>query len=171
MQLSSSLLILLSATIAATSSAFVAPQSSSGLRHSAIPSFTSPTTISISSSSSSSSTQLYSHKLVLVRHGESEWNDLNIFTGWADASLNAKGLSEASEGGKLLKEGGYTFDMAYTSVLKRAIKTLWIVLEELDLMYIPIVSCLYECCDIHSCTHYQDICDMYSSLPSLPVSN
>jgi 2,3-bisphosphoglycerate-dependent phosphoglycerate mutase len=77
---------------------------------------------------------------VLVRHGESTWNDLNIFTGWADANLNEKGLSEASQGGKLLREGGYEFDVAYTSVLKRAIKTLWIVLEELDLMYIPIVS-------------------------------
>jgi hypothetical protein len=87
--------------------------------------------------------QLQAHKLVLVRHGESTWNDLNIFTGWADASLNEKGLTEASQGGKLLKAGGYTFDVAYTSVLKRAIKTLWIVLEELDLMYIPIVSFLY----------------------------
>lgn len=74
----------------------------------------------------------------MVRHGESEWNDLNIFTGWADASLNAKGLSEAAQGGKQLKDAGLTFDVAYTSVLKRAIKTLWIVLEELDLMYIPI---------------------------------
>ena len=93
-----------------------------------------------SSSSSSTVSELQAHKLVLVRHGESTWNDLNIFTGWADASLNEKGLVEASQGGKLLKEGGYTFDVAYTSVLKRAIKTLWIVLEELDLMYIPIVS-------------------------------
>ena len=82
---------------------------------------------------------------MLVRHGESTWNDLNIFTGWADASLNEKGLGEAAQGGKLLKEGGFTFDVAYTSVLKRAIKTLWIILEELDLMYIPIVSLLFEC--------------------------
>ena len=94
---------------------------------------------STSSSRSNSNSELQAHKLVLVRHGESTWNDLNIFTGWADASLNEKGLVEASQGGKLLKEGGYTFDVAYTSVLKRAIKTLWIVLEELDLMYIPIV--------------------------------
>ena len=85
-------------------------------------------------------TELNSHKLVLVRHGESTWNDLNIFTGWADAELNEKGEREALEGGKLLKEAGYSFDLAYTSVLKRAIKTLWIILEELDLMYIPIVS-------------------------------
>ena len=87
--------------------------------------------------------ELYSHKLVLVRHGESTWNDLNIFTGWADAALNEKGLGEAAQGGRLLKEGGYTFDVAYTCVLKRAIKTLWTILEELDLMYIPIVSLLF----------------------------
>lgn len=91
-----------------------------------------------SSAARSTGSELFSHKLVLVRHGESEWNDLNIFTGWADAPLNAKGLGEASQGGKLLKEAGFTFDLAYTSVLKRAIKTLWLILEELDLMYIPI---------------------------------
>jgi 2,3-bisphosphoglycerate-dependent phosphoglycerate mutase len=89
-----------------------------------------------------SPTELDAHTLVLVRHGESTWNDLNIFTGWADADLNDKGKGEALAGGKLLKEGGYTFDVAYTSVLKRAIKTLWIILEEMDLMYIPIVSLL-----------------------------
>ena len=113
-------------------SGFVAPLSATNtqLRHGA-PAFT---------PSAASSTELYSHKLVLVRHGESEWNDLNIFTGWADAALNAKGLEEAAEGGRLLKEGGFTFDVAYTSVLKRAIKTLWLVLEELDLMYIPIIN-------------------------------
>ena len=136
----SSLLLIL-ATISATS-AFVAPHSATNLRH------ITPTFITSSSdvaSSINSNTQLYSHKLVLVRHGESTWNDLNIFTGWADASLNEKGLAEAAEGGKLLKEGGFTFDVAYTSVLKRAIKTLWIILEELDLMYIPIVSLLFEC--------------------------
>ena len=120
----SSLLVLLTAVVIAPATGFVSPRPL--LRPSA--------------SSSSSSTELHSHKLVLVRHGESTWNDLNIFTGWADASLNAKGLAEASQGGKLLREGGYGFDVAYTSVLKRAIKTLWIVLEELDLMYIPIVS-------------------------------
>jgi len=80
-----------------------------------------------------------------VRHGESEWNDLNIFTGWADAALNEKGVKEAKQGGQYLKEAGFTFDVAYTSVLKRAIKTLWLVLEEMDLMYIPIVS-LVMCC-------------------------
>jgi len=87
-----------------------------------------------------SSTELFSHKLVLIRHGESEWNDLNIFTGWADAALNEKGEKEARQGGKYLKDAGFTFDVAYTSVLKRAIKTLWLVLEEMDLMYIPIIN-------------------------------
>lgn len=96
-------------------------------------------------SQTGSSTELFSHKLVLVRHGESEWNDLNIFTGWADAALNEKGVKEARQGGQLLKEAGYTFDVAYTSVLKRAIKTLWLVLEEMDLMYIPIVSSFVSC--------------------------
>eukprot|EP00804_Cyclotella_cryptica_P031280 CCRYP_011089-RB/>CCRYP_011089-RB protein AED:0.22 eAED:0.22 QI:220/1/1/1/1/1/2/568/197 len=91
----------------------------------------------------SSTTELDAHKLVLVRHGESTWNDLNIFTGWADADLNEKGKGEALAGGKLLKDAEFTFDVAYTSVLKRAIKTLWIILEELDLMYIPIVSSLF----------------------------
>ncbi len=100
---------------------------------------------SLSSTDAISNTQLYSHELVLVRHGESTWNDLNIFTGWADAALNEKGLGEAAQGGELLKEAGFTFDVAYTSVLKRAIKTLWIILEELDLMYIPIVSSTATC--------------------------
>jgi hypothetical protein len=127
----SSLLVLLTAVVIAPATGFVSPRPL--LRPSASSS-------SSSHVASSSSTELHSHKLVLVRHGESTWNDLNIFTGWADASLNAKGLAEASQGGKLLREGGYGFDVAYTSVLKRAIKTLWIVLEELDLMYIPIVS-------------------------------
>ena len=72
-------------------------------------------------SAARSSSELYNHKLVLVRHGESEWNDLNIFTGWADPPLNEKGLGEAAQGGQLLKEAGFTFDLAYTSVLKRAI--------------------------------------------------
>jgi len=91
-------------------------------------------------SQTGSSTELFSHKIVLVRHGESEWNDLNIFTGWADAALNEKGVKEAKQGGQYLKEAGFTFDVAYTSVLKRAIKTLWLVLEEMDLMYIPIIN-------------------------------
>ncbi len=76
-------------------------------------------------------------KLVLVRHGESEWNKQNRFTGWTDVSLSDKGVQEAIEAGQTLKKEGYTFDIAYTSVLKRAIKTLWLVLEEMDLMWIP----------------------------------
>lgn len=78
------------------------------------------------------------YKLVLIRHGESQWNKENRFTGWTDVPLSPKGVEEASTGGKLLKEDGYVFDVAYTSVLKRAIKTLWLVLEEMDLMWIPV---------------------------------
>jgi 2,3-bisphosphoglycerate-dependent phosphoglycerate mutase len=77
-------------------------------------------------------------KLVLVRHGESDWNRENRFTGWTDVDLSAKGREEAREAGKVLREGGYTFDVAYTSVLKRAIHTLWTVLDELDLVWIPV---------------------------------
>jgi 2,3-bisphosphoglycerate-dependent phosphoglycerate mutase len=77
------------------------------------------------------------HKLVLIRHGESEWNKENRFTGWKDVDLSEKGLKEAHTAGKLLKQEGYTFDEAYTSVLKRAIRTLWIILDEMDLMWIP----------------------------------
>ncbi len=80
------------------------------------------------------------HKIVLVRHGESVWNKENRFTGWTDVPLSDKGVQEAREAGRLLREGGFTFDIAYTSVLKRAIKTLWTVLEEMDLMWIPVVS-------------------------------
>src|SRR5919109_920317 len=76
-------------------------------------------------------------KLVLVRHGESDWNKQNRFTGWTDVDLSDKGRQEAWEGGQVLKREGYTFDVAYTSVLKRAIRTLWIVLDEMDLMWIP----------------------------------
>ena len=79
-------------------------------------------------------------KLVLLRHGQSTWNLENRFTGWTDVDLSEQGVREAHEGGKLLREGGYRFDMAYTSVLKRAIKTLWIAMEELDQMYIPVVN-------------------------------
>jgi 2,3-bisphosphoglycerate-dependent phosphoglycerate mutase len=78
-------------------------------------------------------------KLVLLRHGESAWNKENRFTGWTDVPLSEKGIEDAHEAGRLLREGGYTFDIAFTSVLKRAIKTLWIVLEEIDLMWIPVV--------------------------------
>jgi 2,3-bisphosphoglycerate-dependent phosphoglycerate mutase len=77
-------------------------------------------------------------KLVLVRHGESVWNKENRFTGWTDVELSEKGREEAHEAGKVLREGGYTFDVAYTSVLKRAIHTLWTVLDELDLAWIPV---------------------------------
>lgn len=80
------------------------------------------------------------HTLVLVRHGESTWNNENRFTGWVDCPLSEKGEEEAAAGGVLLKEAGFTFDKAYTSTLRRAIKTLWIILEKLDLMYIPIVN-------------------------------
>lgn len=80
------------------------------------------------------------YTLVLVRHGESTWNDENRFTGWYDCPLSEKGLKEAHDGAKLLKDAGYTFDVAYTSTLQRAIKTLWIILEEMHLMYIPIVN-------------------------------
>ena len=82
------------------------------------------------------------YKLVLVRHGESTWNlkEVNRFTGWTDVGLSERGVQEAKNSAKLLTESGYTFDMAYTSVLKRAIKTLWIILEEMDLMWIPVVN-------------------------------
>jgi 2,3-bisphosphoglycerate-dependent phosphoglycerate mutase len=78
------------------------------------------------------------YKVVLLRHGESTWNKENRFTGWTDVDLSEKGIQEAKEAAKLLKEGGYTFDVAYTSVLKRGIRTLWIVLDEMDLMWIPV---------------------------------
>ncbi|MFN0171514.1 MAG: 2,3-diphosphoglycerate-dependent phosphoglycerate mutase [Bryobacteraceae bacterium] len=78
------------------------------------------------------------HKLILLRHGESSWNKENRFTGWTDVDLSEKGRQEALEGGRVLKAEGYTFDVAYTSVLKRAIRTLWIVLDEMDLMWIPV---------------------------------
>jgi len=77
-------------------------------------------------------------KLVLLRHGQSAWNLENRFTGWTDVDLSDQGLREAHEAGRLLKAEGYTFDVAYTSVLRRAIRTLWIVLDELDLMWIPV---------------------------------
>jgi 2,3-bisphosphoglycerate-dependent phosphoglycerate mutase len=78
------------------------------------------------------------YRLVLLRHGESTWNQENRFTGWTDVPLNDKGRQEASDAARILQEEGYGFDVAYTSVLKRAIKTLWIVLEEMDLMWIPV---------------------------------
>jgi 2,3-bisphosphoglycerate-dependent phosphoglycerate mutase len=77
-------------------------------------------------------------KLVLLRHGESIWNKENLFTGWTDVDLSDQGKVEARQAGELLKAEGYTFDVAFTSVLKRAIRTLWIALDELDLMWIPV---------------------------------
>ena len=79
-------------------------------------------------------------KLVLLRHGESVWNKENKFTGWTDVDLSDKGMEEAKEAGMTLKKQGYVFDIAFTSVLKRAIRTLWAVLDEMDLMYIPIYN-------------------------------
>ncbi|HBM16849.1 MAG TPA: 2,3-diphosphoglycerate-dependent phosphoglycerate mutase [Lentisphaeria bacterium] len=76
--------------------------------------------------------------LVLIRHGESLWNEENRFTGWQDVDLAAKGISEAYQAGKTLKAKGFSFDLAYTSFLKRAIRTLWIVLQEMDLMWIHV---------------------------------
>jgi 2,3-bisphosphoglycerate-dependent phosphoglycerate mutase len=77
-------------------------------------------------------------KLVLLRHGESTWNKENLFTGWVDVGLSEKGIEEATEAGRLLARDGYLFDVAYTSLLKRAIKTLWLTLEEMDLMWVPV---------------------------------
>ncbi len=78
------------------------------------------------------------YKLVLLRHGESTWNRENKFTGWTDVDLSEKGVTEAHAGASLLIDGGFIFDVAYTSVLKRAIRTLWITLDEMDLMWIPV---------------------------------
>ncbi|OQW93048.1 MAG: phosphoglyceromutase [Beggiatoa sp. IS2] len=78
------------------------------------------------------------YKVVLIRHGESVWNKENRFTGWTDVDLSEKGIQEATQGGQLLKKEGFVFDVAFTSVLRRAIKTLWIVLDQMDLMWIPV---------------------------------
>ena len=80
------------------------------------------------------------YKVVLLRHGESQWNLDNRFTGWTDVDLTEKGIQEALNAGKVLKENGFTFDIAFTSVLKRALKTLWITLDEMDLLWIPFVK-------------------------------
>jgi 2,3-bisphosphoglycerate-dependent phosphoglycerate mutase len=77
-------------------------------------------------------------KVVLLRHGESTWNKENRFTGWTDVPLSEKGVQEALEAGRVLRKEGFVFDVAYTSVLKRAVKTLWIAMEEMDLMWIPV---------------------------------
>ncbi len=79
-------------------------------------------------------------KLVLLRHGESTWNKENLYTGWTDVDLSEKGTQEAKESGRLLKEGGYEFDLAYTSVLKRAIRTLWLALDEMDRLWLPVIK-------------------------------
>jgi len=79
------------------------------------------------------------YKLVLLRHGQSGWNLENRFTGWTDVDLSEQGLSEANAAGALLRDEGFHFDVAYTSVLKRAIRTLWITLDQMDLMWIPVV--------------------------------
>jgi 2,3-bisphosphoglycerate-dependent phosphoglycerate mutase len=78
-------------------------------------------------------------KLVLLRHGESDWNRENRFTGWTDVDLSPKGIEEAHEAARLLKQDGYDFDCAFTSVLKRAIRTLWIVLDDMDRMWLPVL--------------------------------
>jgi 2,3-bisphosphoglycerate-dependent phosphoglycerate mutase len=80
------------------------------------------------------------YKIVLLRHGESEWNKENRFTGWTDVDLSEKGIGEARNAGTLMKEAGFDFDIAYTSVLKRAIRTLWLALDTMDLMWIPVVN-------------------------------
>ena len=80
-------------------------------------------------------------KIVFIRHGQSEWNLENRFTGWTDVELSENGLIEARKAGRVLKENNFSFDVAYSSVLKRSIRTLWIVLHEMDLMYIPVHKC------------------------------
>jgi 2,3-bisphosphoglycerate-dependent phosphoglycerate mutase len=80
------------------------------------------------------------YKIVLMRHGESTWNLDNRFTGWTDVDLTAKGEAEAKNAGKVLKEAGFSFDLAYTSVLKRAIRTLWLTMEEMDMVWLPVVN-------------------------------
>ena len=77
------------------------------------------------------------YKVVLLRHGESEWNKLNLFTGWTDVDLTAKGIEEARKAGMVLREKGFEFDIAFVSVLKRALRTLWLCLEEMDQLWIP----------------------------------
>ncbi|HOT15059.1 MAG TPA: 2,3-diphosphoglycerate-dependent phosphoglycerate mutase [Bacteroidales bacterium] len=80
------------------------------------------------------------YKVVLVRHGESAWNKENRFTGWTDVDLSAKGVEEAKNAGRVLKAEGYTFDLAFTSTLKRAIRTLWLATDEMDLLWVPVIK-------------------------------
>ena len=77
-------------------------------------------------------------KLILCRHGQSDWNLKNLFTGWTDVDLTEKGVAEARAAGQLLKSEGFHFDVAYTSVLKRAIRTLWLIVDEMDQMWLPV---------------------------------
>ena len=79
------------------------------------------------------------YKVVLLRHGQSTWNLENRFTGWTDVDLTPRGIEEARQSARLLCDGGYNFDVAYTSVLKRAVRTVWIVLDDMDLMWLPVV--------------------------------
>ncbi len=88
------------------------------------------------------------YKIVFMRHGQSLWNSENRFTGWTDVDLSDQGKEEARKAGKILKNAGFEFDLAYTSVLKRAIRTLWIALEELDQMWLP-VSCQWRLNERH----------------------
>jgi len=81
------------------------------------------------------------HRLVIVRHGESSWNQENRFCGWFDADLSEKGVEEAKRGAKAIKDAGLKFDVCYTSVLKRAIKTLWTIMEGTDQMWLPVIRC------------------------------
>ncbi|TFW34114.1 2,3-diphosphoglycerate-dependent phosphoglycerate mutase [Massilia horti] len=78
------------------------------------------------------------YKIVFMRHGESTWNLENRFTGWTDVDLTDKGIAEAKNAGRVLREAGFTFDLAYTSVLKRAIRTLWLAMDEMDMMWLPV---------------------------------
>ena len=80
------------------------------------------------------------YKIVFMRHGESTWNKENRFTGWADVDLTDKGIAEAREAGRILKDAGFTFDLTYTSVLKRAIRTLWLTLDEMDRTWLPVIK-------------------------------
>lgn len=77
-------------------------------------------------------------QLVMIRHGESQWNRENRFTGWVDVDLSEKGIAEAKQAGQLLKEGGFEFDLVYTSILKRAIRTMWLALDEMDRLWLPV---------------------------------
>lgn len=79
------------------------------------------------------------YRVVLLRHGESVWNKENLFTGWTDVDLSEKGIEEAIEAGRTLKKDGFTFDVAYTSVLKRAIRTLWLAMDQMDLLWVPVI--------------------------------